>query len=103
MGKLSMPAYFAALNDSEIARQLTVVDFNAFASVEAAELLNQAWNKESLKHRSPNVLAMISRANRVSFWVATLILCHDSIEARSSVIQKIIRIAEVGKLNLRQD
>jgi hypothetical protein len=68
-------------------------------TAQPAELLNQAWNKESLKYRSPNVLAMISRANRLSFWIAGMIMWHSTIAERSNMIQKIIRIAEVQHTN----
>jgi hypothetical protein len=37
---------------------------------------------------------MISRANRVSFWVASLVMLNDSIPERSKVITKIITIAD---------
>ena len=95
-GRLSPAHYFMALNDAEIARQLTLIDYSTFVSIEPQELLNQAWNKPDLKHRAPNVLAMISRANKVSFWIATLVMLYDNAPDRIKVIMKIISIADVS-------
>lgn len=53
-----------------------------------------------MKHRSRHVLSLISRANRVSFWVASLILFHDTVKDRATMVQKFITIGEeLRKLN----
>lgn len=99
-GQLSPVALFLALNESEIARQLTLIEFKIFEAIEPTELLNQSWNKAELQHRAPNVLDMISRGNRLSFWVASMILWLDSIEERCKMIVKFITIAShVAQLN----
>ena len=94
-GRFTPTNFFMAFNDAEVARQLTMIDFKCFESIEPQELLNQSWNKSELKHRAPNVLAMISRANKVSFWVATVVMWNDTTSERAKVINKIISIAEV--------
>lgn len=99
-GQLSPVALFLALNESEIARQLTLIEFKIFEAIEPTELLNLSWNKAELQHRAPNVLDMISRGNRLSFWVASMILWLDSIEERCKMIVKFITIAShVAQLN----
>jgi hypothetical protein len=35
----------------EIARQLTLLDYETYAAIEPTELLNQAWCKQNLMHR----------------------------------------------------
>lgn len=50
----------------EIARQLSLVDYKLFSNIQPKEFLSQAWSKEALKARSPNVRAMIKRSNDVS-------------------------------------
>jgi hypothetical protein len=77
-GQLSPAALFLALNESEIARQLTLIEFKIFEAVEPTELLNQSWNKNELKHRAPNILDMISRGNRLS-----LACLHDIVVGHS--------------------
>lgn len=99
-GQLSPVALFLELNESEIARQLTLIEFKIFESIEPAELLNQSWNKNELRHRAPNVLDMISRGNRLSFWVASMILWLETVEERCKMIEKFITIADhVYRLN----
>jgi son of sevenless-like protein len=102
---------FMVLNESEIARyksmdlarsdlhrQLTLIEFKMFCKIKPSELLNQSWNKVDLQHRSPNILAMISRANKLSFWVANLIVWFERLKDRSKILSKILKIAEVKVL-----
>jgi hypothetical protein len=99
-GQLSPVALFLALNESEIARQLTLIEFKIFEAIEPTELLNLSWNKAELQHRAPNVLDMISRGNRLSFWVASMILWLEGVEDRCKMIVKFISIAtHVAQLN----
>eukprot|EP00297_Palpitomonas_bilix_P023714 CAMPEP_0113894482 /NCGR_PEP_ID=MMETSP0780_2-20120614/16752_1 /TAXON_ID=652834 /ORGANISM="Palpitomonas bilix" /LENGTH=629 /DNA_ID=CAMNT_0000885047 /DNA_START=31 /DNA_END=1920 /DNA_ORIENTATION=- /assembly_acc=CAM_ASM_000599 len=82
------------INEEEIARQLTLIDFKIFSSIKPVELLNQAWNKPKLKHRAPNVLAMISRFNGVSNWVARAVVEKEKLKDRVQVLTKLVTIAE---------
>ncbi|EGC29568.1 hypothetical protein DICPUDRAFT_90436 [Dictyostelium purpureum] len=93
-GQKSPTALFLLLNESEIARQLTLIDFNIFLKIQPTELLDQAWNKDSLKFKSPNVIEMINRANKFSFWVSSQILWQETIEERAKVFEKFIIIAK---------
>jgi hypothetical protein len=81
-------------SESEIARQLTLIEFRIFAKIKSAELLNQAWNTSKLKYRSPNVLDMISRANRISFWVASCVVWNTKLADRAKTMIKFIQIAQ---------
>lgn len=50
----------------EVARQLTLIDFEMFRRLEPCELLNLNWMKEETKYvMSPNVMKMINRFNLV--------------------------------------
>ncbi|EGG19007.1 Ras guanine nucleotide exchange factor [Cavenderia fasciculata] len=82
------------VDDEEIARQLTLIDFEMFAAIKPSELLNQSWNKPKLRHRSPNVLALISRFNEISSWTASMILNHDKVKDRARVMAKFVKIGE---------
>jgi len=91
-------AAFMELNESEIARQLTLIEFKNFKQIEPSELLNQAWNKPKLQYKSPNVMALINRSNRIAFWVATMIVIHRKLSDRVKVIDKFARIAQFLRL-----
>eukprot|EP01105_Mastigella_eilhardi_P020099 TRINITY_DN4769_c0_g1_i2.p1 TRINITY_DN4769_c0_g1~~TRINITY_DN4769_c0_g1_i2.p1 ORF type:complete len:848 (+),score=226.97 TRINITY_DN4769_c0_g1_i2:245-2545(+) len=82
------------IDDEEIARQLTLIEFEIYERIRPSELLNQSWSKPKLKHRSPNVLALIKRFNEVSQWVAEEILGQASIKDRVRVISKFVKVCE---------
>lgn len=42
-----------------------------------SELLNQAWNKDKLKYRAPNVIALLTRLNHLSYWIPSLVLWQE--------------------------
>lgn len=85
------------VDEEEIARQLTLIDFEIYSSIKMSELLNQSWNKPKLRHRSPNVIRMINRFNETNLWVATSILRQEKIRDRTRTMAKFIRIADYLK------
>jgi len=85
---------FIDLDEAEIARQLTLIEFDFFSVIQPSELLNQAWNKPKLRHRASNVLSMINRTNEVSGWVSTMILQEERLRQRAKMWTKFIKIAE---------
>ncbi len=85
---------FLKIEPSEIGRQLTLIDFGLFASIQPLELQNQMWSKAKLQHRAPHVVALVSRLNRVSYWAATTILMQDSDEARTNAVARFIEVAK---------
>ncbi|KAJ6243439.1 ras guanine nucleotide exchange factor i-related [Anaeramoeba flamelloides] len=81
------------IDEEEIARQISIIDFEIFSKIRPAELLNCAWSKEKLKHRAKNVLRMTKRFNTMSEWVATLIIKPERVRQRTKVLTKFINIA----------
>ena len=88
---------FLDLDEEEIARQLTLIEYDTFANIKPAELLNQAWAKPSLQKRAPNVLSMIERFNNVSLWAATMIVKGENLKVRAKMMTKVITIAKYLK------
>jgi len=84
---------FLDADPSMIAQQLTMIECSIYQRIEITELLNQSWNKAKLKHRSPNVLALISRATKVSMWLATTVLLAEKTQQRLKIFEKMIDIA----------
>ncbi|EGC30159.1 hypothetical protein DICPUDRAFT_41848, partial [Dictyostelium purpureum] len=83
-----------SVDEEEISRQLTLMDFEIFSNIKATELLNQSWNKPKLRHRSPNVLSLIARFNEISEWTASSILSYERVKDRARIMAKFIKIAE---------
>lgn len=100
LGRKSPLEIFMDTNDAEVARQLTLIESNLFSKIQTSELLNQAWNKLELKWRAQNVLEMISRINKVSFWVSNTILLQNLLQDRIKTMEKFINVAlELKKMN----
>ncbi|KNC49777.1 cell division control protein [Thecamonas trahens ATCC 50062] len=88
------------IDESEAARQLTLMDHAAYALIEPIELLNQAWTKEKYAYRCANLLAFIHRFNRISSWVAQTILAETKVRKRAQVMKWHVKLcAELRKLN----
>lgn len=86
---------FYDIDDEELARQLTLIEFEIFVNIKPSELLNQSWNKPKLRHRAPNVTALIERFNRVSVWCATMIVSEIRLKNRVRAVNKFLRITKV--------
>jgi len=97
---LSPSELFMNLNDEEIARQLTLIEFHLYKAIEPSELLNQSWNKDKLKYRASNICELLARLNRLSFWVPSMVLWMEKMKDRSKVYTKFVNISEhLRKMN----
>ena len=95
---------FLDLNSVEVARQLTILESDLFRSINAKELINQAWNDaESKEHNAPNVTSTIRRFNLMSGWITSLIVSITPIRPRVFMLTRFIEIAnaclELNNLN----
>lgn len=79
-------------DELEIARQLTILEYETYHAIEPTELLNQAWCKPKLMHRSPNILKMIARFNGISSWVTGVIIEPEEIKQRVKVFKKVVNV-----------
>jgi len=78
----------------ELARQITLIEFNFYKIICPKELVNQSWNKDGKEANSPNVIEMIHWFNDVSGWVTAEILSKDSPKTRSDIIKYFIKVAQ---------
>ena len=80
------------IDPQEMARQITLIDYDLFGQIRPAELLNQSWNKPKLKHRSPHVLEMIQRFNTLSRYLCGQILHTEGVKERAKVMQHVMHL-----------
>jgi len=87
------------IDEVEIARQLTLIEFEIFSQIAPTELLNRAWCDPDKRHKSPHIISLLSRFTTIANWVtATIVSVIDNKRNRARMIEKYIKIAE----NLKQ-
>eukprot|EP01130_Rhizamoeba_saxonica_P017236 TRINITY_DN8273_c0_g1_i1.p1 TRINITY_DN8273_c0_g1~~TRINITY_DN8273_c0_g1_i1.p1 ORF type:complete len:1053 (-),score=242.44 TRINITY_DN8273_c0_g1_i1:20-3178(-) len=84
----------------EVARQLTLIEYNIWNNIAPWECLGQAWAKNGRLDKSPHICEMIERFNIVSNWVTTTICRETDLRQRVRLLERFIDIAlELRKLN----
>jgi len=63
------PAPKASFSPSQIAMELTCMDWEYFRAISPLEFVGQAWNKASKDVVAPNVVAWTQWFNKVRKWV----------------------------------
>lgn len=82
------------VNPQELARQLTIIDFEFYRKIQSQEFMNLAWSKPKLKHRATNLLRMIERFNRLSRWAASVIVKPKQLSERRRIYGIILSIMD---------
>jgi len=82
-----------AQSAKDVAEQLTLIDSVMFYSIQKHELIGQAWNKDNLKHTAPNVINILNRLNKLSYWIPSFILMHQKVQQRAKIVTWFIDIA----------
>jgi hypothetical protein len=62
----------ADLEPLEIARQLTLIEYELFTAIKPTEFLDQAWMKDDKEQRAPNICNMTRWSNHVRLFVFVL-------------------------------
>jgi len=78
---------------STLAEQLTLKESKMYRSIQAPELLNLAWKADNKESVAPNVVAIINRTNKVSYWVAWEICMFKDSRKRVAAMKRFIRVA----------
>lgn len=85
----------------ELARQLTILEFDYFQRIKPVECLNKAWNRSDGDKVAPNVRSVIKTANILSGWVGTTCLSSRDAKSRASIMKYFIQTAIVSLLRCR--
>jgi len=81
---------FLDLNPKEIARQMTINDFEEFKKITPLEYTSKLW---SAIDKQSHIGTLVKNFNKMTFWVATeIILAKD--DKRSLTVQRFIEVME---------
>lgn len=96
---------FLDIDVLELARQLTIIEWNLYGKIKPTECLNKTWQKKPTPEDpepAVNVRALILHSNRMTNWVADMILTQNEVKRRSLVTKHFIAIAEVSKVKFER-
>ncbi|KAH8146296.1 uncharacterized protein LAJ45_09739 [Morchella importuna] len=87
---------FLDIDALEFARQLTIIESKSYGKLKAAECLSKGWSKPPNGGPDPaeNIRAIIMQSNRLTNWVAEMILTQNEVRKRVIVIKHFIAVAE---------
>ncbi|KAF2762857.1 ras GEF [Pseudovirgaria hyperparasitica] len=89
---------FLDIDPLEFARQLTIIESRLYGKVKPAECLNKIWHTKKTDDGEPktavNVHALILHSNRLTNWVAQMILTQQDVKKRVVVIKHFVNVAE---------
>jgi hypothetical protein len=80
------------LDATEMARQLTLMDFKLYSSIKPVECLDKAWSRNDSIAR--NIQASIDYCNQVTTWVSDEILSQPEVRKRSALIKYWVNVAD---------
>ncbi|EGC29981.1 hypothetical protein DICPUDRAFT_90265 [Dictyostelium purpureum] len=81
---------FNEIDELEIAKQLTIMEYDYFKRIKPIDLLTCV----DLKHKTPNITNIMERFNNISTWVSTTVVNAQHLKGRVKIMTKFIKIAE---------
>ena len=78
----------------EVARQLTLMDFELFIKIQPTEFIQQAWSLKSTNNANQNINKMIQFSNRITQWVSVTLLLEKDLKKRGNLLKFFINLAD---------
>eukprot|EP01111_Echinosteliopsis_oligospora_P014269 TRINITY_DN5343_c0_g1_i1.p1 TRINITY_DN5343_c0_g1~~TRINITY_DN5343_c0_g1_i1.p1 ORF type:complete len:787 (+),score=167.94 TRINITY_DN5343_c0_g1_i1:194-2554(+) len=97
--KVSVNPQFDDIDPLEMARQLTLFEYELYRAIAPKEFLSLSWQKPGKETKSPHLLRFIQNFNDVNNWVQYTIVKETDKKKRVSVLKKMLKVVE-GLLQL---
>jgi hypothetical protein len=78
----------------EIARQITLHEFEMFSKIEPYEFMNQRWTKPNKEKEAPNITNMIRWFNKINIYLVGFVLTEPGLKKRAERMTLVYKIAD---------
>ena len=98
--KTSLKFKLADLDPLEVARQITLIEYDLFSKIKPREFVGLSWMKDDKETLAPNIMKMIRWSNHIITWIVTeIVTVKDHTRSRVSMYERVISIAKVKFIN----
>lgn len=91
---------FIDIDPLELARQITLIEFDLFKAVKPREYLDLEWMKKDKETKAANIMRMTRWSNHIVAWlISEVVSVVDNQKTRTAIFEKIIATANVSFFN----